>query len=217
MLRGPRLYVVVAAAALGVLLLWFVLLWGPQSARMEEARERRETAEQENANLRIRLERLRAADARRTELLAGIDRTRVAIPDQPNLAQFILDANDVANQAGIDFISIAPSPPAAPPAGSPPDTPTQISLSISISGGYFQVLDYLNRLLAMPRIVVVDTINVSPQVEGQFVQLSVNLVGRMFTTAQPGDEPAPEEDATTPAPPEDADGANGGVDEEVEG
>jgi hypothetical protein len=31
-----------------------------------------------------------------------------------------------------------------------------------VDGGYFQVLDYLNRLEAMDRIVVVDTLSLAP-------------------------------------------------------
>jgi hypothetical protein len=37
-----------------------------------------------------------------------------------------------------------------------------INLAVTVDGGYFQVLDYLNRLEAMDRIVVVDTLSLAP-------------------------------------------------------
>ena len=39
-----------------------------------------------------------------------LETLRVAVPDDPNLAQFILDANDAASRSGIEFLSISPTP-----------------------------------------------------------------------------------------------------------
>jgi Tfp pilus assembly protein PilO len=56
---------------------------------------------------------------------------------------------------------------------------------MSISGGYFQVLDFVNRLDRLPRIVVVDALSISSgtttgQAGGS--QLQVTMQARMFTT-----------------------------------
>ena len=185
-----RVLLVGAAAALAVLVLWYLLLWSPRSSDIEKAKDRQQAAESALQELRIQAQRLE--DARRSEAAtrARIEQLRQAIPDEPNLAQFILDANDAANQSGIDFLSIAPTPPAAaatPAAGGAP-APAEINLGITITGGYFQMLDFVNRVNRLTRIVVVDSLNVSTGTGGE---LSVQLTARMFVTSVPAGESTP--------------------------
>jgi Tfp pilus assembly protein PilO len=171
------------AAALAVIVLWYFLLWSPRGNAIEKAKSRQEAARV--ALLELRAEARRLADLRRNEasIRARIEQLRQAIPDEPNLAQFILDANEAANRSGIDFLSIAPTPPAAASSGgggAPP--PAQITLSITLTGGYFQVLDFVNLLNRLSRIVVVDSLNVSSD-DG--ASLSVQLGAMMFVTSVP--------------------------------
>ena len=56
---------------------------------------------------------LRSLQQEEPQKRAQLEALRVAIPDEPNLAQFILDANTAANVSGIQFLSIHPSPPSA--------------------------------------------------------------------------------------------------------
>ena len=83
---------------------------------MSHAKTRRQAAEQTQAELQTQLNRLKAQQKSEPLRRAQLEALRTAIPDQPNLAQFILDVNDAAAKAGIDFVSISPSPPAAPAA-----------------------------------------------------------------------------------------------------
>ncbi len=100
----------------------------------------------------------------------------------------------MAVQSGIDWLSISPSPPAVGGAGGI----SVITMSIEIEGGFFQVLDYLNRLEELERLVVVDAITISGATiaggdgdEGGeqtssatgAPTLSVTLNARMFTRA----------------------------------
>lgn len=171
----------IAGAALAVVLLaGFGLLWRPQSAKIDEARTREEAAMAQNAQLELQLARLQEASERRTELIADQDLLRAAVPDDAALAQFILDGHDAAEAAEVDFVSIAPG---APAADEDPSKPTSVSLNISVEGGYFQLLDYLNRILAFDRVVVIDSLSMAPKEEGNADVLRVELTGRMFTTA----------------------------------
>ncbi|MCZ7526104.1 MAG: GspMb/PilO family protein [Acidimicrobiia bacterium] len=72
----------------------------------------------------------------------------------------------------------------APPSPSP-GAPSVINLSMQIEGGFFQLLDYLNRLEDLDRLVVVDSlaINAQEQTSSPSPTLSVTLSGRMFTRA----------------------------------
>jgi type IV pilus assembly protein PilO len=182
MTLGRRSVVIGVVAALLVLLLWWFLLWSPQRKKVDDAKARADAAQQQVGQLRVTLSRLQ--ELKRTEALkrSQIESLRVAVPDQPNLAQFILDANDAANKAGIDFLSVTPSPPAtaAAGAGTPAGAPAAVNLAMSITGGYFQVLDFVNRLTDLPRIVVIDNLSLAA---GDGSNMTVSITARMFTTS----------------------------------
>jgi Tfp pilus assembly protein PilO len=204
-----RAILIGVGATLAVLLVWYFLLWSPRGKAIDKAKARRATFESQAQELESQLQRLQEAKRTEAATRAKIDTLRQAIPDEPNLAQFILDANDAASRSGIDFLSVAPTPPApgAAPEPTPGATPTaadavpaQVSLNINITGGYFQILDFVNRLDDLTRIVVIDGMNVA-SAEGV---LSVQITGRMFvaqaptgTAAPPAAEPPPGGSTTT--------------------
>jgi Tfp pilus assembly protein PilO len=188
-------------AGLAVLLIWYFLLWSPRGKSIDDAKGRQQAASDQADELEARLNQLRDAQRNEASTRAQIAQLQEAIPDEPNLAQFILDANDAATRSGIDFLSISPTPPAAgaavdPATGAPVDgAPSQIVLSVSITGGYFQVLDFVNRLTDLPRIVVIDGLSVSGAAG---IDLSVQITGKMFTTQAPaGSTPTTTPGATT--------------------
>jgi Tfp pilus assembly protein PilO len=183
-----RSAIVLAAGCAVLLAAWFVLLWSPKGNELAEASARRTDAEDQAEQLEIRLTRLQEAEEGAPRLVAAQDRLRSAVPEQANLAQFILDANDAANAAGVEFVSIAPTQPSA---SATPGVPAEIGVSIEIKGGYFQMLDYLDRLYELPRVIVLDRISATP--DGVTGNLAVSLGGRMFSTqvpAAPGVDPA---------------------------
>ena len=191
------------AAALGVLVFWFLFLWSPQGSKITKAKERAAQAESERQELQLRIARLKSLQQAEPQKRAQLESLRVAIPDEPNLAQFILDANTAANVSGIEFLSISPSPPAAAtgPAGSgstPPATtpaapgagarPAVINLQMSVSGGYFQVVDFVNRLNGLSRLVVIDSLGLTTGAPAAAATsastgLTVAITARMFVSA----------------------------------
>ncbi|MFP5377623.1 MAG: hypothetical protein ACLGIO_12695 [Acidimicrobiia bacterium] len=213
-----RTMIVAGAAALAVLVLWYLVLWSPRQSELSDARDQRERAEAERQELATRVARLKASQKDEPIKRAQVEALRTTIPDDPNLAAFILDTNDAAAKAGIDWISVAPAEPApgttavasaaaAPVAAAPGDAqaagaanrvPAEIGLNLQITGGYFQVLDFLNRLNDMPRLVVTDALNVSSDDQAK---LTVAVTGRMFVrTVPPGFGDVPAELPAAPAP-----------------
>jgi len=188
-------------AGIAVVGLWFVALWKPQQAQIGKAEKRAAAAEQQANDLGLQVSRLQDLKSRTALQQSQLERLRVAIPDQPNLAEFILDANQVATKAGIDFLSITPAQPAAgtPTSGAAGAAPASVHLSMTITGGYYQVVDFLNRVEAMPRIVVLD--NVALTAGSGSAQLSVALDGRMFVTKVPDSATAAPTPGATPAAP----------------
>ena len=139
------------------------------------------------------------------------DRLKVALPDAPSLDTLVLGLNAAAAQAGVDVTAIQPSPPSAltgaavvgrPASGQAPVTGTpggagptpaeplsEIHFSLTALGGGTQLLDFLNRLDKLGRVVVVDGISLSGgklhaggQGEGTF---TATLTARAFVHQAP--------------------------------
>ena len=82
-------------AGIAVVGLWFVALWKQQQAQIGKAEKRAAAAEQQANDLGLQVSRLQDLKSRTALQQSQLERLRVAIPDQPNLAEFILDANQV--------------------------------------------------------------------------------------------------------------------------
>ena len=168
-----------AGGACAVLLVaWFALLWSPKGAQLASARERQETAEATAAELEVKVARLQDSLRRSPELQADLDRVRSAVPSSADLPQFILDVDDAAAKAGVEFLSVTPTRPALGAGG-----PTEVKLALAIEGDYQPVLDFLDQVLRMRRLIVIDSVAVTP--DGSTSSLSITLYARMFTTEAP--------------------------------
>jgi len=201
-----RVVAIAVGAAVAVLLAWYLLLWSPANKSVKNAKARTTSAQLQVTQLQADITRLEEAQRNQPAAQAKLEVLRAAIPDDPQLGQFILAVNDAATKAGIQFASISPSEPRQPTptasasaatsgaattgttlpgtrvstAGGP--APAEIAVSMSIKGGYFQILDFMNRLDSMPRLVVTDSVNVTADPNGA---LGVGLTCRIFVRAVP--------------------------------
>jgi Tfp pilus assembly protein PilO len=190
---------VVLVGVLGVvvlLLIWNFLFFAPAGKDADKAKQNRADAEQQGQQLDQHLAELQKISTNAPEQKAQLDKLNAAIPLTPDLEGFIRSAVDLEQQAGVDWVDIEPSTPTPSASGG-----SEIKMTIVVSGGFFQVLDYLNRLEALSRIVVVDGINITtgsaannssgssgstPTTTGSASgapNLAVTLTSRMFTQA----------------------------------
>jgi Tfp pilus assembly protein PilO len=186
------------AGALVVVLLWYFLLFAPTSSDLNDTRDEVAAAEGQTQELENTVRRLKELSRNSVQQEAELATLRAAIPENPDLGSFILQANEIATTSGIDWLSISPSPPVANTTSGANST---IAVSIQINGGFFQLLDYLNRLEDMDRLVIIDNVSVSAGGDEGGAEtgeaaaittdsttgaptLSVTLTGRMFTTAE---------------------------------
>jgi Tfp pilus assembly protein PilO len=200
-----------AVGAVVVILLWYFLLFAPASKDLDDTRDQVSSLQSQNQELENTIRQLKELSRNSVEQQAKLRTLRAAIPSTPDLGEFILQANEIASASGIDWLSIAPTPPAAGTAGGPTST---IAISMQIQGQFSAVLDYLTRLEDLERLVVVDTVNLSAgsgaggagasgatgsaaSVTGA-PDLSVTITGRMFSDAAPAAAPG---SAGTPAAP----------------
>lgn len=157
---------------------WFVLLWSPKTAALSDARDAQEIADSKSSELEAQVARLEESLRNAPKLQADLDLVRSAIPAAPDLPQFILDADLAASRAGVAFLSIAPDKPAVAPGG-----PTQVDLQLTVKGEYQPLLTFLDELLSMRRLVMLDELAVTPDEETG--ELSASLQARMFTSELP--------------------------------
>ena len=193
--RNPL--IAIGAALLVIVLLWYFLLYAPLGDDLSSAQEQTSAEQKKTDGLQADLARLQSQAKNSTQQAALLRKLDAAVPEQPDLAEFIIQANDIADQSGISFLSISPSPPAAGTGA------TVIGLNITIQGSFFQLEDYLRLLEQLERLVIVDSISISASSGGSSdgstdtsssgTSLGVTLTGRMFTRAA-----APAADGSTP-------------------
>lgn len=171
---------IVISAAIGVTIIavWFLFVFQGQGSTLTKEQEKLE-------ELKTRTQQLEGTIARRQELKRNETSIRAAtvefkqnVPDTPDLAEFIWANYDIARQAGVKWMSLKPTIPAAPKTAGV--QAAEIKLAISVDGGYFQTLDYLIRLEKLRRSVVVDQLQIS--VDTKTGALKSQISGRMFAT-----------------------------------
>lgn len=175
------------AALLAVIVAWYLIIYSPKGDSLDKTKADVAAERKTTQDLRGRLSRLQAEAKNASRQQALLGRLNDAVPEQPDEAEFILQANAIAQESGIEFLSISPTPPVG---GAGPST---IGLTITINGSFFQVKNYLTKLESLERLVIVDGINLSSGAStgtstdaastGDGVTLSVTLTARMFTQA----------------------------------
>jgi Tfp pilus assembly protein PilO len=201
MSRRVRLGAIFAGSMIALLVVWFVTLYHPRTAQIAKSQATAVAAQSQADQLQVQVARFKAEIAAAPRLQAELQRLQDAIPNTPNLAQFILDVNDAAQEAGITISTISPSAPALGTAHAVGSTatggasgaaaPPAIRISLSTTGTFFTLIDFINKLNAMPRLLVVDTFGLSPGGSASTLgtspsaaspPLSATFAIRMFTT-----------------------------------
>jgi Tfp pilus assembly protein PilO len=180
-----------AAALVAIIALWYFVLYAPLGDDLTSAQAQTAAEQKKTDGLQADLARLQSQEKNGTQQQALLRKLNAAVPEQPDLAEFIIQANQIASDSGISFLSISPAPPAA---GSGVSV---VALTITIQGSFFQLEDYLRQLETLERLVIVDGITISASSGGSSTtgtsadsstssggtDLSVTLTGRMFTRA----------------------------------
>lgn len=182
-------FVLAGVGAVVVLAGWFLMVFRPGQARQAELRDDIAATEQEISSLEAQLRRLQDLQAREPELRAEEARFALALPDVPSVPAFLIQVQDAANQAGVDFVSINPSLPTAPRGGEGASGIQSISVSISSNGSFFAVQDFVYRMERLDRAVRIDNFSLSGGGDEESPTLSVSLRMQMFNL--PPGSPAP--------------------------
>lgn len=189
--RGPIIAGAVVAA-IAVLAVFFLVL--PKMHQVSTTRDEVAAAKQREASLRAELASLKEARANAPQVKAQIAKLSAQVPPTADLPALLRLLTQAADGSGVDFFTVTPSTPTLDTSG----TFSIIPASISVTGGYFSLDQFLSRLETLPRAAKVTNISISPGGSSSSLsspsQLSMQLAVNFYTTdtsAGPGSSPGP--------------------------
>src|SRR6266498_2738496 len=193
--RGPIIAGVIIAVVAVLLKNNLVL---PKMNEVSKTQEDVAAAEAQETALRAQLASLKEAQANAPQVKAKIAELSNEVPPTADLPALIRLLTAAADGAAVDFFTVAPGTPQLDPTGAFSSIPT----TISVTGGYFSLDNFLFRLESLPRAAKVTSVSITPggaAPPGSAVNaLSMQLSVEFFTTdtsAGPGSAPGPSEGA----------------------
>lgn len=180
--------VIVAAVGLSaaITLGWYQFVWGAQSRSIEKASAQQAAAVATADQLTVDIDQLTKQKA---ELDAHPEREQqaiAAIPGTADLANLLRALRAKADELGVQIPTLTPARPAEPQvapvapgqdaagtadAGTPGSSGVQpaatVAVTMTVTGPYNAVLNYLHALDTMPRLLVTNSVTMSPSNLGQ--------------------------------------------------
>jgi Tfp pilus assembly protein PilO len=188
--RAPIL-AAVAAAALALLMVFFLVL--PKLAQVSDARAELTDERAKQTTLESELRALQDAKTAAPESQATIDRVNREIPPTADLPGLILLLQNASTSSGIDLTTITP----AVPVFDATSGLSTISVSVTVTGSYFALTEYLYKIETLPRAAKVLTVSVSPAGSTGTTTSGLTLTATLDmytadTSAGPGSSPGPQ-------------------------
>lgn len=209
-----RLLLIATVVSVAIVGLWWVFLFSPAADELSEAEDRRDTADGQLVTLREQRDRLALLVEQRPFFQSELESLRAAVPERDDLAGIILSIDEAAKASGVEFATFSAAEPGLPDEfGLAP-----VQIQVGGEGGYFQILDFVNRLNRIHRIVVIERISLASSGSEEDLgppRLTLNLGMSTFVTGASGADAAAvdtsAEDGTTEAPAEGGETDSGGV------
>ena len=195
--------VMAAIAAIAVV----VLLIAPQFQAITELDGRKLAVEQEMAQTKTTLSQLEQVKRGAAETQAQLIKISNQVPDSPELPTLVIEMQNAADSAGLDFQSIKPVIPTPPsPLGY-----SAIGVTMKLQGRWADILDFLRRTQRMTRAVRQVSVEVLPATTGAStsttptpdtpIDLTANVVIKVYVMAPSTNAPSSGAPAgTTPKP-----------------
>lgn len=200
-MRGRRTTVIAGVVMAVLVLLAFLFLVSPKRAQVSQAQTALEEAQAQNGTLRSQLGSLKQAEVEAPANRKLIRRVEQQLPPTADPQGFILLLKNAADTAGVDLTQQTIGAPVAGANGV-----TTIPITVSLTGSYFSLDEYLFQLETLPRAAKVSAISMAPAgTEGATTstgRLTMQVTMELYTTdisAGPGSDPGPTV-GTVPAP-----------------
>lgn len=201
------------AGVVVVLVLYYLFVWSPMDNEVADLETQIDetVAQQEQVTSDIR--RLEDVRARAPEIEAALAAAQSIVPYDSALPGALRQLQVAADESGATLVSVQPGRPSAVEDSGVPEigerTLTTLTLSVQMSGGYYQLVDFLRRVetpAITPRGVVWSSMSVSPE---EYPTLTMSLSGQMYALLEPAPGGDGEEGGDDEQPTADADGQSG--------
>jgi Tfp pilus assembly protein PilO len=193
--------IVTIVAAIMVNLLFFVLFVRGRQSELSSVKEEITAEENRTQQLQADLTRLEGLQDQAPEFEARLLEIRRLVPERVDVGNLIFQMQEAADQAGIDFVQIAPElPSVAPEDGSL----AQVRVTITGIGSYFSLQDFIRRLYDLNRALRIDVLTMASQTEEEgrgTTEINLNVTARVFFERPPGGTAPTGAPAPAPEPP----------------
>lgn len=189
-------FVSLGAVTLVALLGWFLAAFRPAHSELGKLNTQVESTRKQVSSLEAQLRKLIALKNNASAVRAEAARMATALPKtEPRVQDFIRQVQTIADEAGIDFLTVAPSPPTVPtdlvpeaaapatssdsskssssgdskdkPQSTEPVTPLRsISVQVKADGKFFEIENFILKLEHLPRALRIDEFSLSSNQDG---------------------------------------------------
>jgi Tfp pilus assembly protein PilO len=185
---------VIGLAIILVLFLWYRFVYSSMDSQASKATQAAQDAKTQADSLQHQLNELTGTSQKKK---ASNDELQKAIPPTPDVGAFLRQVQQVRDSVGIPdaFQTIVPTAPTAQSGGG------TVGMGITVKGSYSQMMDYVNRLNKLSRLVVIDNVQITASTaggtssggptgevfagQGAPPELSMQISARLFTSAAP--------------------------------
>ena len=191
--RSAILLTVLLAVALVALSFFFLIK--PKMDEVGELEVEAEDLRTQQTQVETQIASLEAVRADSPNLEAELAAVDGVIPDSPALPAALRQLQVAGDDSGVTLVSVAPGRPSAVEGATTPEL-SVIPLTLTLDGGYFQVVDFLRRIedpAITARGILITSVAVNPS---EYPTLSVNINASMFSLLEQAPAPAPEPDPT---------------------
>lgn len=159
-----------------------VFLITPQWRHIGELKREQDDVRKQVQEAQATLARFKEAKAESIVNQAELIKLATQVPDEPQLPTLIVELQNVANQSGVDFISVTPEEP------TPSGEYTIIPMRISVTGQFRDIVDFLGRVYGLTREVRITDASISVQ---EYPTLTADLTAQTFVMGAQAAEGTP--------------------------
>lgn len=186
--RGP---IIAGVATVVVLLLVAFFLLLPKLGQVKDANAALDQARAQESTLGSQLAALKQAQTEAPKNRETIRKVEQAIPPTVDQQGFILLLQNAALQSSIDVLTLTPATPVFDPATGL----STITNSVSVTGSYFAITQFLFSVETLPRAAKVSSVAITPtpsDTDPSLLTLDASIdVYTSDTSAGPGSSPGP--------------------------
>jgi Tfp pilus assembly protein PilO len=188
---------VLGVVAVGIATFFFAVK--PRQGELGRVRDNVAKEQDRTQSLEAELAHRQQLQENAPQLEAQIAKFRELVPEDDQVANFIFQVQEAANESGVGFVEITPDLPTPPVEGA---EVAEVKSIIGARGGYFAVQDFFRRLYGLDRAVRIDEVTMDAE-EDQTTQETLVKLGataRIFFELPVGATVPATTETTTPAP-----------------